>query len=192
MDSTAIIEKIKEIDRQSFIQKCKIMACWQKNFHIDFHEKMPDDFTFSDLMEKVENEKEDDVYPTLKKLVKHGVTSQQKQFLYDVYSSIVFEDNAENDFDCLLGNFSDSFRQKNLKHVLIMLKHNVSVFPSFYLYTSYPIPTIEYCFQTEQPLTEALLVQNGCLLIIRAVSSLDYELQVRKTKCALKGEVYEF
>lgn len=192
MDTFAIIEKIKEIDRQSFIQKCKIMTFWQKNFHVDFQGKMPDELTFADLMEKVENENEEDVYQALKKLVKHGVDCQQKQFLYNIYAPAIFLDDGVHDFDCLLDHFATQFREARVRNLMFVQQTtNQEPVVSAYFYASYPVPMLECFFQTEKPLTEALLVQNGYLLILRAVVSVEEEMQLKKLKTSDKGEVYE-
>lgn len=177
-------DKILEIDRQSYIQKNKIMVCWAERYQIDFGSKTADDLTFADLLRAVEQKDRDEVYTELHRLLKHGVTPSQKAFLYEEYSQIAFIDTAYDDFDEMLSTVGERFRKNGTDNVVLHLEHEQksSFLTGCYIYSAFPLPMIEYLFETSEPLTEAILLQNGYILIIRALSSLENDSWFRGIK----------
>lgn len=177
-------DKILEIDRQSYIQKNKIMVCWAERYQIDFGSKTADDLTFADLLRAVEQKDRDEVYTELHRLLKHGVTPSQKAFLYEEYSQIAFIDTAYDDFDEMLSTVGERFRKNGTDNVVLHLEHEQksSFLTGCYIYSAFPLPMIEYLFETSEPLTEAILLQNGYILIIRALSSLESDSWFRGIK----------
>lgn len=177
-------DKILEIDRQSYIQKNKIMVCWAERYQIDFGSKTADDLTFADLLRAVEQKDRDEVYTELHHLLKHGVTPSQKAFLYEEYSQIAFIDTAYDDFDEMLSTVGERFRKNGTDNVVLHLEHEQksSFLTGCYIYSAFPLPMIEYLFETSEPLTEAILLQNGYILIIRALSSLENDSWFRGIK----------
>ena len=73
-------DKILEIDRQSYIQKNKIMVRWAERYQVCFGSKTADDLSFADLLRAVEQQDREEVYAELHRLLKHGVTPSQKAF----------------------------------------------------------------------------------------------------------------
>lgn len=177
-------DKILEIDRQSYIQKNKIMVCWAERYQIDFGSKTADDLTFADLLRAVEQQDREEVYAELHRLLKHGVTPSQKAFLYEEYSQIAFIDTAYDDFDEMLSTVGERFRKNGTNNVVLHLEHEQksSFLTGCYIYSAFPLPMIEYLFETSEPLTEAILLQNGYILIIRALSSLENDSWFRGIK----------
>ena len=155
-------DKILEIDRQSYIQKNKIMARWAERYQVCFGNKTADDLSFADLLRAVEQQDREEVYAELHRLLKHGVTPSQKAFLYDEYSLFFIIDTAYDDFDEMLAD-----------NVVLHLEHELksSFMTGCYIYSAFPLPMIEYLFETSELLTEAILLQNGYILSIRALSS---------------------
>lgn len=177
-------DKILEIDRQSYIQKNKIMVCWAERYQIDFGSKTADDLTFADLLRAVEQQDREEVYAELHRLLKHGVTPSQKAFLYEEYSQIAFIDTAYDDFDEMLSTVGERFRKNGTDNVVLHLEHEQksSFLTGCYIYSAFPLPMVEYLFETSEPLTEAILLQNGYILIIRALSSLENDSWFRGIK----------
>lgn len=164
-------DKILEIDRQSYIQKNKIMARWAERYQVCFGNKTADDLSFADLLRAVEQQDREEVYAELHRLLKHGVTPSQKAFLYD-------------DFDEMLSTVGEKFRENGTDNVVLHLEHELksSFMTGCYIYSAFPLPMIEYLFETSELLTEAILLQNGYILIIRALSSLENDPWFRGIK----------
>ncbi len=182
------VDKIYEIDRQSFIQKCKIMARWQKLYGLNFGCRSADELTFCDLLDVVKDQNGEEVYAELYKLVRNGVNAAQKAFLYGDYSGISFVDEADGDFDGLLGNFSCVLNGKKLGLIVMEICKNNQPSKGCYLYSPVPMPRIEYVFETSQSRTEAILVQNGAVLIVRGVVSVREVLRQKKIKAMMNAD----
>ena len=177
-------DKILEIDRQSYIQKNKIMARWAERYQVCFGNKTVDDLSFADLLRAVEQQDREEVYAELHRLLNHGVTPSQKAFLYDEYSQIAFIDTAYDDFDEMLSTVGEKFRENGADNVVLHLEHELksSFMTGCYIYSAFPLPMIEYLFETSEIRTEAILLQNGYILIIRALSSLENDPWFRGIK----------
>ncbi len=167
---------IKEIDRQSYIQKNKIMVRWSELFGLDFGRKTADDLTFVDLLDMVNDRDGEVVYRELHKIVKHGVTPEQKTFLYGAYSRIMFEDDPYADFETLIercrGNLAS---MPNLSGVVIKTQDDEDPsFAGFYVVgVKSSLDVVEYYFETAGLPIEAILLQNGQIMVMSAVSSFD-------------------
>lgn len=160
-------KQILEIDRQSYIQKNKIMACWKKLFGIDFGGVDADELSFGDLLDAVWDRNREQVYAALHEIVNHGVTSQQKKFLYE-YSAVLYQDDGMQDFDNMLPEVSTNFDKVGIDHVFVAVSRSAAADDVYgcYFYSARPVPRLEYFFYGDGTPLEAILVQNGFILVI--------------------------
>ncbi len=81
-------EMLKTIDRDAYILKNKIMVQFDKHFATELTRYDADDLHFMDILNAVRDENGDQVYSLLQKVANHGVTSEQKTFLYEICSGL--------------------------------------------------------------------------------------------------------
>lgn len=173
---------VYEVDKQSYIQKNRIMVRWSELFGIEWGDKTADDVRFADLLKAVKNQDSELVYQELYKIVKHGVSAEQKTFLYQ-YSKIMFEDDAEYDFGSLIDNMRDRFKDAHGSGTVVIhtkIEQDPDYRGYYCLDMTSDLDKVEFYFKAEELPFEAMLVQNGQILIINAVSAFEKVPELQK------------
>ena len=165
-------DMVYEIDRQSYIQKNRIMFRWSELFGIDWGDKTADDLTFEDLLDAVDEQDGALVYQELYRIVKHGLSGKQKSFLYD-YSNIMFEDDAECDFGSFIDRmYRNSYAGERRIGSIVFKTVNGGCLGYYVLELKSSLDVVSYYFETAGDLPfEAILLQNWQVLLVRGVSS---------------------
>lgn len=185
------VERLKAIDRNSYIQKNKLMRHFDAKFHTSLSQKDADDLSFVDILKAPCDADKDMVYSELKKIVNHGLSFENKQFLYQVTGTIL-RDTALADFDALIEDIyiplvGSDFWQKAWG--IPALFEDVHKTRAFYFYKE-PFWMAEYFVAlTYAPVCEAILVQNGYVLSVKIVHSLQDVPQL-KTLLRMSGNSF--
>ncbi len=175
-------DMVYEVDRQSYIQKNRIMVRWSELFGVDWGDKTADDLTFEDLLDAVNKQDGEQVYQELYKIVKHGVSAEQKTFLYQ-YSNIMFEDDAEYDFGSFIDRMCHQYgHQPRLGSIIVRTgnEENPEYDGYYVIDVKSTLDVVEYYFETKDLPFEAMLLQNGQILIINAVSAFEKVPELQK------------
>ncbi len=169
-------EFLKQIDHDSYVLKNKLMVAFDQNFGTELREKDADDLHFCDIMVAIYEKRPgvDDtmVYPVLKRTVGHGVTDAQKNFLYK-YTRIALKNEPGEDLEDYIMSLRDNFVDSPESRCLACMKIGVHDDAGMYTLSifQYPMLFVEFSRmvpKTDAP-TEAILVQNGGVMIIRTV-----------------------
>lgn len=180
---TNTFQKLKQLDRDAYILKNKIMAAFDREFATNLTAKDADDLHFIDILTAPKRQETEKVYALLKKVANHGVTLEQKHFLYD-YAHVFFANESGSDFD----DHFELMKETPQLAPLIAKGHNCAAlfkhgaFRGACLYHWQPIGIIEFIREVpdDVDLAEALLVQNGCAMIVRTVYALENVSDVRQ------------
>ena len=187
-------EMLKTIDRDAYILKNKIMVQFDKHFATELTRYDADDLHFMDILNAVRDENGDQVYSLLQKVANHGVTSEQKTFLYE-YAQVFFSDNAGNDFEDYIEEMKNQlYSLPNMnKDASFALKFTHGKYGGALHYHQKPFWILEFFKEVdvESKPIEALLVQNGSALIIRTVHSLSEVPSLAPILDATSEENYE-
>lgn len=168
------IEKLKAIDRNSYIQKNLLMRHFDKKFHTFLSQKDADDLFFVDILKAPCGADGDVVHHELKEIVKQGVSLEDKQFLYQI-SDTCLHDTLARDFDVVVESFFRSLGS-------IICWRKTLDFPArfedetetnaFYFHRE-PFLMAEYFVSLPLGIeTEAILIKYGCALCLRIVKNL--------------------
>ena len=169
-------EFLKQIDRDSYILKNKLMAAFDKNFGTELQKEDADNLHFCDIMYAVYDRRPNVdatmLYPLLKRTAGHGVSNEQKNFLYK-YVSFFAKNEAGADFEEFCHTVQEGFDAVSNSGILAGMKMGLYDEAGPFIISIYQYPMVFIEFFRLVPETdnkiEAMLVQNGAVLIIRTV-----------------------
>lgn len=167
---------LRSVDRDAYILKLKIANVLNEKFGTNIDLTTVEDMHFVDILSSVSGECDADaLYAALKKVAKHGVTEKQKEFLYD--HSLCFFTPYEWDFDDYLAQMRSSVPENDILNCAVMLVapeyDKDETGPDFLCVHRRPLWVLEAftLIPEEYPLTEAILLQNGYIMVIRTLHS---------------------
>ncbi|MBR1649253.1 MAG: hypothetical protein IJ689_06635 [Alphaproteobacteria bacterium] len=162
-------DMLQAIDRETYILKNRIMLEFDKHFGTNLRAHDADDLHYDDILGSVENQNGDEVYAVLKKVVKHGVTTKQKEFLYRYIGTGFFRDEASHDFDDYLAALQAEIPSAYAA-TLKFIKNRIEVLHHYRSEPFWWVVVVREIPETKLPI-EAILVQNGFVMIVRTVKS---------------------
>ncbi len=168
------VERLRAIDRNSYIQKNKLMRRFDEKFHTSLSQKDADDLSFVDILKAPCDADKDMVYSELKKVVNHGLSAEDKEFLYQITETCL-DDTATGDFDALIEDvflpLADSIHWQRALVIPARFEDERET-GAFYFYKE-PFWMAEYFVALpDASECEAILVQNGYVLSVKVVHSL--------------------
>ncbi|MBO7556159.1 MAG: hypothetical protein J6T72_02035 [Alphaproteobacteria bacterium] len=167
-----------QIDRDAYVKKNELMSHFDKAFGTQLMKSEADDLTFLDIiMAASQKASPFDIYAEIKSVVGHGVTQEQKKFLYKFFpffSATDPDDDYEAMIDVLETAISKTERAvaKGLKFVdgtsMCICDENGLVAVATYHREPFSILRVQAVASDEM---QAILVQNGKILILEVVNS---------------------
>ena len=168
------VERLRAIDRNAYIQKNKLMRRFDEKFHTSLSKKDADDLSFVDILKAPCDADKDMVYSELKKVVNHGLSAEDKEFLYQITETCLM-DTATGDFDALIEDIllplADSVYWQRALGIPARFEDERET-SAFYFFKE-PFWMAEYFAALPYACRcEAILVQNGYVLSVKIVPSL--------------------
>lgn len=178
-------DMLRSIDRDAYILKLKIASVLNKRFGADINLGNVENMHFVDILNSVSGDYDaDELYRALKKAAGHGLTQKQKEFLYD-HSFCIFTP-YEWDFDDYLEHMRSSLSDEDVFNgtsVVVVPEYRADeIGPDLLCYHCRPLWLLEAftLVPEEYPPSEAILLQNGYLMVIHTLHSLD-DIEVVRT-----------
>ena len=168
------VDKLKALDRNSYIQKNLLMCRFDKVFETKLTQFDADNLTFLDILQAPKYADADMVYSELKKIVKHGLSAQDKELLYNVTNTCL-QDTADHDFDTVIEEvFLQLMNVEHWQRVMgLPCRFEDQREESVFYFHKEPFWMAEYFVELPWGIeTEAILVQNGHALCVRIVKRL--------------------
>lgn len=189
-------EMLRSIDRDAYILKLKIASVLNGKFGADIDMGTVENMHFTDMLNAVSGKYDaDELYQALKKTAGHGLTEKQKEFLYD-HALCPFT-SFEWDFDDYLEQMRSSLLNNmavNGSRIVVVPQYDQNtVGPDLLCFYGRPLVTMEMftLIPEEYPPSEAILLQNGYVLIVRTLYSLDEIDFVRALTQRLEQESWD-
>lgn len=190
---TAEKEMLRSVNRDAYILKLKIASLLNGCFGTSINMEKVEDMHFVDILASVSEQCDpDSLYAALKRVAKHGVSEKQKTFLYD-HALIPFTP-YEWDFDDYLEKMRPSLEGneafKGTRVVVVPQYAQDEIGPDLVCFHTRPLVMMEAftLIPEEYPPTESILLQNGYVMIIHALHSLDDTDAVRALKHSVARE----
>ena len=167
---------IHKIDSDAYILKNKLMHRFDKLYGTRLMENDADDLSFLDIIYSVDSPDPLELYAEIKSIAHHGVTDQQKNFLYEIFPFFSNEP-MEDDFDDIIAHIEKMIEKtgktKNIAgaSMIAFNDHEDSAIASYY---RYPFSILRMQKLGNEKM-QAMLVQNQCILILEIVLSLDLD-----------------
>lgn len=168
------VDKLKALDRNSYIQKNLLMCRFDKVFETKLTQFDADNLTFLDILQAPKYADADMVYSELKKIVKHGLSAQDKELLYNVTNTCL-QDTVDHDFDTVIEEvFLQLMNVEHWQRVMgLPCRFEDQREESVFYFHKEPFWMAEYFVELPWGIeTEAILVQNGYALCVRIVKRL--------------------
>lgn len=197
LNLTAEKEMLRSVDRDAYILKLKIASLLNGRFGTNIDMGKVEDMHFVDILASVsERHDSDSLYAALKRVAKHGVSEKQKTFLYD-HALIPFTP-YEWDFDDYLEQMRPSLEGnevfKGTRVVVVPQYAQDEIGPDLMCFHTRPLVMMETftLIPAEYPPTENILLQNGYVMVIHTLHSLDDTDAVRALKqIAAREDMYD-
>ena len=163
-------EMFNTIDREAYILKNKIMQAFDRTFGTNLSAKDADDLSFVDILMAVNNQSAEAVYALLKRIAGHGVSFKQKDFLYE-HTNMLFLNECGYDFEDLMEKLAPELDKVEglvrVDGIPVDIKGNQGPFQI--ICHKGPFWILEYVgiVPKDVPVVEALLVQNGQVMVLR-------------------------
>lgn len=169
---------LRSVDRDAYILKLKIASVLNNKFGTDIDMATVENMHFADMLNAVSGEYDaDDLYRALKKTAGHGLTEKQKEFLYDhaLCPFTLYEWDFDDYLEQMRPSLVDNVAVNGARIVVVPQYEQDTVGPDLLCFYGRPLVMMEMftLIPEEYPPSEAILLQNGYILIIRTLYSLD-------------------
>lgn len=169
---------LRSVDQDAYILKLKIASVLNNKFGTDIDMATVENMHFADMLNAVSGEYDaDDLYRALKKTAGHGLTEKQKEFLYDhaLCPFTPYEWDFDDYLEQMRPSLVDNVAVNGSRIVVVPQYEQDTVGPDLLCFYGRPLVMMEMftLIPEEYPPSEAILLQNGYILIIRTLYSLD-------------------
>ena len=101
---------LHQIDSDAYILKNKLMVRFDKVYGTKLTSNDADNLSFMDIIMAPKTTDSLDLYAEIQTIAGHGVSDEQKNFLYRVFPFFSNEPDGE-DFDCMIGHMEKMIEQ---------------------------------------------------------------------------------
>lgn len=173
MDTVKEKVSVHLIDSDAYILKNKLMCRFDKHYGTNLMSYDADDLSFLDIIMSVDTPDPLDLYAEIKTIGHHGVTDEQKNFLYKIFPFFSNED-PDYDFDSLVGRLEKMIertgKEKQVAGAFMVASNDDAAALATYYRKPFSILRMQRLGDEEM---QAMLVQNQCILILEVVLSID-------------------
>ncbi len=163
---------LNQIDTDAYVLKNKLMHRFDEHYGTHLAEKDADDLSFLDIIMAPDCSDALDLYAEIKTIANHGVTDEQKNFLYKIFP-FFSNSNADQDFDCLIGRLEKMIertgREKKIAGAKMVVLDDYEN-DALAVYHRKPLSILRMQRVGDERM-EAMLVQNQCILILEIRTS---------------------
>ena len=160
-----------QIDSDAYVLKNKLMSRFDKVYGTNLTSADADDLSFFDIIMAPKTTDSLDLYAEIQTIAHHGVTDEQKNFLYVLFPFFSNKPDDE-DFDAVIGHMEKMIEQTGQGRCvegafMVAATDNDAALASYY---RQPLSILRMQRLGDEPM-QAMLVQNGAILILEVVTS---------------------
>ena len=173
MNEEELKKSIRQIDSDAYVLKNKLMHHFDEKYGTNLMKDDADNLSFFDIIISAKHVDPAYLYADIKKIAGHGVTNEQKNILYAIFP---FFSNGDSygDFDDMISAIETAIEHTGDKNVFSaqIIAYNGRNAAAYTTYYRRPFRILKMQRIGEEEL-QAILVQNGAVLILEVVDSED-------------------